>query len=65
MAEELTLKALNNEINYGEAETVGIAEGYVEFVEESEIYFSAVAEEIRNRISEKYSEIKEGKLILK
>ena len=65
MAEELTLKALKNEIKYGEAETVGIAEGYVEFVEDSEIYVSAVAEEIRNKISEKYSEIKEGKLLLK
>ena len=57
MAEELTLKALKNEIKYGEAETVGIAEGYVEFVEDSEIYVSDVAEEISIRISENYSEI--------
>ena len=64
MAYEVTTKYLEDKIEFGKAYTVGIAEGYVELVQDDEIYISAVSPKIRNELSNIYDTIVSGDLLL-
>jgi len=64
MSKEITLEYLNNNTKWGTAEMVGIKEGYVEFVQNDEIYIKTVPEAKRKLAAEVIENIKAGKLII-
>lgn len=52
-------------LRYGEAEIVGMKEGYIQFLDADPAYLAAVPKEIRDRMSAVTSQIKSGKLSFK
>lgn len=64
MAMEITTEYLNGKTNWGSARTVGISEGFIDFVQDDPLYVQTVNEEIRNKMSEVVLMLKEGKLKL-
>ena len=63
-AYEITLKALNGTLEYGKALIRGVKEDYVYFVDNDPVYTENVPENIRNKMNETISSMKEGKLKL-
>ena len=63
-AYEAASKAIAGTLEYGKAEIRGVKDDYVYFVDNDPVYTDTVPENIRNRISETVSSIKEGKLKL-
>ena len=64
MAEEMTLRYLNSEIEWGAASTVGIKEGFVDFVQDDPLYIQNVPDDVRKKIGEVIESIKDGSLSL-
>ncbi len=48
-AREITAKAIEGSLQYGEAEVVGVADGWVTFISSDPLYTDAVPEELRMR----------------
>lgn len=64
MAEEMTLRYLNSEIEWGTSTTVGVKEGFVDFVQDDPLYIQNVPEDVRQKMSGIIENIKDGKLSL-
>ena len=64
MSYEMTTKYLEKTVKYGTAETVGIKEGYIAFVEDDPVYISSVPDDVRATIAKEYALIKNGDLLL-
>ena len=63
-AYEQTRRYLTGALPFGNAETVGAKEGYVDFVEDSPQYISAVPENIRGKMAAAAAALRSGKLNL-
>jgi riboflavin transport system substrate-binding protein len=63
-AYERTLAAINGELAFGEAEIVGVADGYVGFVEDDPLYRRHVTEEVRERQRAVIERMESGDLTL-
>jgi simple sugar transport system substrate-binding protein len=63
-AYEQARRFLNGTLPFGTAETVGIKDGYVDFVEDDENYIAAVSPEVRAKQSELLRRIRSGELVL-
>lgn len=61
---EKTLEFLNGNLQFGKAETLGLKEGYINFITEDSQYISAVPEGLRNRQNEMLKKIKDGEIKL-
>lgn len=64
MAYELTEQYLSGKTEFGSAKTVGVADGYVDFVLDDPLFVKAVPESIREKIENTVRSIKDGKLVL-
>ena len=64
MAFELTEQYLAGETEFGTAKTVGVADGYVDFVLDDPLFIQAVPESIRGKIENAVLSIKNGDLNL-
>jgi simple sugar transport system substrate-binding protein len=64
-AYERTKAAVAGVLRYGEAETLGVREGYIGFDTESELYREHVPSEIRSRMDELIDRMKSGETHLK
>jgi simple sugar transport system substrate-binding protein len=56
---------LDGELPFGKAETLGVAEGYVDFIQDDPDYILGVSEDIRNKQAAMIERIKSGELVLK
>jgi simple sugar transport system substrate-binding protein len=61
---EQTRRYLAGSLPFGQAEVVGVREGYVGFVEDDPIYIAAVSEEIRLKQAALVSRLRSGELVL-
>lgn len=64
MAQEVTADYLSGKIDFGSARTVGIRDGYVDFVQDDPAYIDTVPPAIRERMSALVDSIKNGSLVL-
>lgn len=64
LAYEQTLNFINGKLNEGTANTLGIKEGYVNFISDDSIYTETVPEEIRNAQNAMLKKIIDGSLDL-
>lgn len=64
MAKEITLRFLDGSLEFGKAETVGIPEGYVDFVQDDSLYIETVPADIRLKMKNLVNSIKSGQLLL-
>ena len=64
MAEEMTRRFLEDKIEWGTAETVGIKEGFVDFVQDDPIYMQNIPEDVRQKMAALIERIKTGALTL-
>ena len=64
MAKETTLRFLDGSLEFGKAETVGIPEGYVDFVQDDSLYIETVPADIRLKMKNLVNSIKSGQLLL-
>lgn len=64
MAYELTEQYLAGKTEFGTAKTVGVADGYVDFVLDDPLFVKAVPESIRTKIENTVRSIKNGELVL-
>ena len=64
MAKEITIEYLNNLTDFGSAKTVGIREGYIDFIQDDPEYIKIIPEDIRKKMETVVSSIKDGSLIL-
>jgi simple sugar transport system substrate-binding protein len=58
------LRYLEGELPFGSAETAGINDGYVDFVEDDPVYIETVPAEIRERQAAMIDRIRRGELVL-
>ena len=65
LAEEVTLDWLEGKTSWGSAATVGMEDGYIEFIQDSPVYKENVPEEIQKKMSALVEKIKSGELIIK
>jgi simple sugar transport system substrate-binding protein len=56
---------LDGELPFGKAETLGVAEGYVDFIQDDPDYILGVSEDIRNKQAAMIKRIRSGELLLK
>jgi simple sugar transport system substrate-binding protein len=63
-AYEQARRFLAGTLPFGSAETVGVKDGYVDFVEDSPEYVAAVPEAARKQLSETAAALRSGKLVL-
>jgi simple sugar transport system substrate-binding protein len=56
---------LDGELPFGKAETLGVAEGYVDFIQDDPDYILGVPEDIRKKQAAMIERIKSGELVLK
>ena len=61
---ERTLAAIHGELSFGEAEILGVADGYVGFAEDDRLYERHVAEEVRREMSRLIQRMESGELYL-
>ncbi|MCL1812705.1 MAG: BMP family ABC transporter substrate-binding protein [Treponema sp.] len=59
-----TLRYLSGTLPFGKTETMGVNDGYVDFVENDPYYIDAVPEEIRKKQAEMIAKIRNGELLL-
>lgn len=64
MAKEVTSEFLLGKTEWGVAKTVGIKEGYIEFVQDDPLYIQVVPQEIRETMADLLASIKDGSLKL-
>lgn len=64
MAFEMTKDFLESKVVFGHAVTVGIKEGFVDFIEDDENYINTVSEDIRDKMSTLMKDLKDGKILL-
>lgn len=64
MSQEITTEFLNGKTVWGTAKTVGIKEGYVEFIQTDPLYISTVPEPVRKKIAMVIESIRQGTLEL-
>lgn len=64
MAEEMTRRFLEGKIEWGTAGTVGIKEGFVDFVQDDPLYAQNVPEDARQKMAALIESIKTGALTL-
>lgn len=64
MAYEVTKDYLEGKAAFGTARTVGVREGYVQFVQDDPLYISTLPENDRALIDAVYEDIKAGSLVL-
>ena len=64
LAREQILNFIDGKLQEGTASTLGIKEGYVNFVSDDEIYIQTVPEEIRKKQDEMLKKIIDGSLDL-
>lgn len=64
LAMEQTLNFINGTLKEGSANTLGIKEGYVNFIDDDPIYIETVPEEIRNAQNEMLKKIADGSIEL-
>ncbi|QTQ15795.1 BMP family ABC transporter substrate-binding protein [Treponema parvum] len=64
MAKEMTSEFLEGKTQWGTARTVGIEQGYIEFIQDDPLYISAVPEEIRNKMAKVIQSLNDGSLKL-
>lgn len=64
MAKETTLRFLDGTLEFGQAETVGIQDGYVDFVQDDSLYIETVPADIRLKMKNLVDSIKAGQLLL-
>ncbi len=62
MGEYMTARYLEGNIEWGTARTVGIADGFVDFVQDDPLYIQNIPEEIRKKMSEIIERIQSGEL---
>jgi simple sugar transport system substrate-binding protein len=55
---------LEGTLPFGEAEVVGVRDGYVDFIDDDPLYMAAVSETVRNRQNEMLTRLRSGQLIL-
>lgn len=60
----ITKEYINDETPWGQADTVGIKDGFVDFVQDNPLYISTVPEDVRNTMSKMINDIKSGALII-
>jgi simple sugar transport system substrate-binding protein len=65
LAEEVTLEWLEGKTVWGSAETVGMKEGYIQFVNDDPFYLKNVPQNIRDQMNELVNKIKTGELEIK
>jgi simple sugar transport system substrate-binding protein len=63
-AYEKTLAAMEGRLPFGHAETVGIADGWIEFIDDDPLYIEHVPENLRRLQSELFQELRSGALKL-
>ena len=63
-AYEQTLKFLEGKTEFGTAQTLGIKDGYVDFVLDDPAFIEYVPENIRTALQEAYDSIHSGALVL-
>lgn len=61
-AKELTLQFLDGKIQWGTSKTVGLKEGYVDFVQDDANYISTVPETVRTKMATLVENLKNGTL---
>lgn len=61
---ERTLSAIRGELAFGEAEVLGVADGYVGFVEDDRLYERHVEAEVRQAMSRMIEQMKNGDVYL-
>lgn len=64
MAYETTTEFLEGKTQWGTARTVGVSDGYIDFVQDDPLYINTVPQEIRTKMANIVSNIKSGALIL-
>lgn len=64
LAREVTLEFLNGKTEYGVTRTVGISDGYVDFIQNDDNYINTVDQSIRHKLQQKIDDIKSGILLL-
>lgn len=68
MQDKLAYKTLSEYLNgnttFGLAETVGIKDGYVDFVQNDPLYIQTVSPTIRKKLSDSFFDIQNGKFVL-
>lgn len=64
MAQETIFAYLNGTLDFGKATTVGIQEGYVDFIQDDVLYAQAVPSSVREKMSTVVESIKNGTLLL-
>ena len=61
MAEIVTKQFIEGSVKWGQADMVGIEDGFIEFVQDDPLYISTVPEEIREKMSAVLADIVAGK----
>lgn len=64
MAEKVTKDYLDGKTQWGSASVVGVKEGYVDFVQDDQIYLDTVPSDVRAKLSTLVDSIKDGSLII-
>lgn len=64
LSKEMVLAYLENKLEFGKAETVGIKDGYITFVKDDPVYLKNVPETFIDKLSAVEQDIKDGKLQL-
>lgn len=64
MAEKVTSSYLNGSIKWGNAEVVGMKDGFIDFIQDDPNYINTVPQEIQNSMHQLVSSIKSGELII-
>lgn len=64
MSEKVTAEYLAGSTKWGQADQVGLKEGFVRFIEDNPNYIKSVPEEIRSKLSKAIEDIKSGALNL-
>ena len=64
MAKEITNAYLLEKITFGSAKTVGIQDGYIDFVQDDPLYVETVPQSIRDKMKTLVDSIKSGELLL-
>jgi simple sugar transport system substrate-binding protein len=65
MAEKVTLEYLNDKIIWGNADMVGMEDGFIEFVQDDSRYIKNVPADIRAKMADLVEDIKQKKIEIK
>ncbi len=61
MAEIVTKQFIENKVNWGKADMVGMQDGFIEFVQDDPLYISTVPQDIRDKMATLVADIVAGK----